>query len=822
MVNKLKVRRFSYFCIAVSYYLITTISPVYAAIKLPKGRSNEFIEGDIVFYNPDGKKAGNCLSPDRNCQTSDGSDISVVGDGFLDVSDFKKELRAQFPKIDTNNTNYETVSSLKFDDLITNLNTKNYKKNLIISYGTEVRYALTKDQINQIILAAGSTKNIAFFNNYGPGNIMEQSNKYIEEAVKTYNNVKIVDFSTKVNKDLSYIDNYKISSTATKDIVSILKSIFNSGCSGNFTKYNFTDQEIRAISAMAQAENGESPPTSVVTEVSQMANLAESKRGARTDNEKQFLETLNSSWYASSTRAQLNNPTMKVSDDTFNAVKEALNSGKRNLPTGVMEHDSLSDITSITNDGVAADKNDRSKYISKKTVIKNRMGSTYIFYQWADPNAAGSRKGDPFGYFQSKGVGEFESSISASTTSMSSSSTPIKSTGPASDPNVVVTSDRKNYAGDLIINPENYNKIQTYRPIYEKAAKEVGIPWQILAALHNREHSLLKSNPSNGQGVYQLYSYTNGGTNSESFLPSGDITDDEFLRQSKLAAKIIKEKTPELTESPNADVVKRAFYRFNGAAYKQQGLDMGFTPEQADNGEGSPYVMSRADSKRDSVKENVTWTMYLKDNQVSSGVKDYNFGTYVVYLAVGGSTDNSGTIDCLNSSSRSASGGNSAISKTAIDLTWHQYDTDSQTKEHFAAAKRSALRKTGTIKYKEAQKTAKTVGDESDCGRFVSTVLRISGVDPNFPAVGTADDILPYLQSHTDLYENIQNNGDTSVLQSGDILIVKGHVKLAINIDGKFYEAHASLGGRAPEILEGINVLDSRGPNGRMYIFRKK
>ena len=323
---------------------------------------------------------------------------------------------------------------------------------------------------------------------------------------------------------------------------------------------------------------------------------------------------------------------------------------------------------------------------------------------------------------------------------------------------MVVTADFKNYAGDEILSQAERDKIAANRPVYEEAARENDMPWQILAVLHYREHSLNVSNPSNGQGIYQLYSYTSGGTNSNAFKPAGPVTTEEFLRQTKIAAKLVKQQYgPELTANPDSRMVKKMFYRYNGEAYQQQALDMGFTPEQASIGEGSPYVMSRADAKRDSTKGGMSWYMYVGDHQSTTGHNERNFGAYVVYLALGGFTDSSGKV------------GN--------------------------------------------------VGDVTDCGRFVSVVLHSSGADPNFPPVDTTGSMVPYLNRHRELYDEIPNTGDTSVLQSGDILIVPGHIKLVVNINGHLQEVQASLYGHAPETSDRVNLTHSHGA---YQIFRRK
>lgn len=58
----------------------------------------------------------------------------------------------------------------------------------------------------------------------------------------------------------------------------------------------------------------------------------------------------------------------------------------------------------------------------------------------------------------------------------------------------------------------------------------------------------------------------------------------------------------------------------------------------------------------------------------------------------------------------------------------------------------------------------------ADCGIFVSTVMIASGVDKNYPSVGTIAQ-MKYVESHPNKYQII-NNPQMSALQPGDILIV--------------------------------------------------
>ena len=72
----------------------------------------------------------------------------------------------------------------------------------------------------------------------------------------------------------------------------------------------------------------------------------------------------------------------------------------------------------------------------------------------------------------------------------------------------------KLYDGNEIISKSDLEKISANRQFYERSAARYGFPWQLLATIHYRETSLRRYNPTNGQGIYQLYSYTGGGKNS--------------------------------------------------------------------------------------------------------------------------------------------------------------------------------------------------------------------------------------------------------------------------------------------------------------------
>jgi hypothetical protein len=332
----------------------------------------------------------------------------------------------------------------------------------------------------------------------------------------------------------------------------------------------------------------------------------------------------------------------------------------------------------------------------------------------------------------------------------------------------------KLYNGDPVIADNLMERVKENQPFYEAAAKKYGgFPWQILAVLHIREYSAERGNPSNGQGAYQLYSYTNGGTNSNAFFPAGPISDAEFTRQTEIVAKMISEKNLDLnTESG----VKRFFFEYNGVAgsYIAQARDLGYTEEEANWGEGSPYVMNMADEKRDPTK-NHNWKQIVTD-----GGSPINYpanvspGAYLMYMALGGV------------GSMCAVGGNGNLNETALTISWPEkgHDPWNDVKPEY----KTALAETGVNKLGDSCSM-----NGNSCDAFVTTVLRYSGVDEEFPCCGVSTQYA-YLSGHPELYEEIPNIGSAENMQPGDIRIKPGqHIEMYVVLkDGTGVIASAS------------------------------
>lgn len=80
------------------------------------------------------------------------------------------------------------------------------------------------------------------------------------------------------------------------------------------------------------------------------------------------------------------------------------------------------------------------------------------------------------------------------------------------------------------LDPASREKIQGLLPVYQKHADRLGFPWQILAAKHYRETGLSLRNPSNNQGIWQLYTLVET-QKLYSFPENPNVSIEEFDRQ---------------------------------------------------------------------------------------------------------------------------------------------------------------------------------------------------------------------------------------------------------------------------------------------------
>ncbi|MBQ6410217.1 hypothetical protein IJI18_03135 [Candidatus Saccharibacteria bacterium] len=369
----------------------------------------------------------------------------------------------------------------------------------------------------------------------------------------------------------------------------------------------------------------------------------------------------------------------------------------------------------------------------------------------------------------------------------------------------------QNYAGVPVWSEAELAAINENRAIYEEVANEYGFPWEVLAVFHSMETGLRRYNPSNGQGVYQLYSYTKGGTNENTFAPASSISEDEFRRQTEIAGSIISSSGGDLN---NPDNVKKLFFKYNGASskYIEKALSMGFSQEEAENGEGSAYVMNGYDARRDpsSSEMDSAWAgRYVRDGVYDSSSTTQRFGAFVKYEALHGNTY------CEDiDSSDGIFGGD--IVETALLLSWSgKGHSKNEPKPEYI----EAMKAVGTY-YTPCRNSSDCAPVGASCDIFVSTVMRYSGSDPSFPATGPVVQE-NYMQSHPEMYTQVVAN-DVSDLQPGDILVTTENGRhIYLNL-GDGMQASASYNDRTGEHFSGVYLSDKGSGGTRNYnVYRR-
>jgi hypothetical protein len=184
------------------------------------------------------------------------------------------------------------------------------------------------------------------------------------------------------------------------------------------------------------------------------------------------------------------------------------------------------------------------------------------------------------------------------------------------------------YAGNPIFTEAQSQAIKDNQHFYESAAQKADIPWQMIAVIHSNETGFKHENPDDEQGVYQFYNHDGGP------YPPGPVDDTEFQRQTDFVANFIKGKHAGLNAQSDAAAIKDAFWGFNGRAYVDQAVALGFPADQGY--EGSPYVMNKADAQRDPAVNKTTWGQVKHENGPIEYPANEFYGAYVQYAAIAG------------------------------------------------------------------------------------------------------------------------------------------------------------------------------------------
>ena len=334
----------------------------------------------------------------------------------------------------------------------------------------------------------------------------------------------------------------------------------------------------------------------------------------------------------------------------------------------------------------------------------------------------------------------------------------------------------ENYNGKKVWTDDELKKIEENRPTYEAAAAKYDIPWQAIATMHSLETGLALSNPDNGQGLYQLYSYTvnpDGSLNSNAFLPAGPIDQAEFARQTDIAAGIMKSIVDGAGLDMNEDGgVKYLLFQYNGRAsqYIEKAKKMGFSDEEAKWGEGSPYVMNKYDARRDPESPDMDplWPgRFCKDGVYCEGDTQSGPGGFVKYVAIGGGNGGGGT--CKSNQNFGD------LIETVKAYAWPNWRPRPQY-EMMEDYKKAVDRFRSEGKY-----TGGASYPGIDCGGFVTITLIDSGFEPEYNSGARLADgasnitynQLPWVQK-SDSWELVNDDWNTPIhdeseLSPGDV-----------------------------------------------------
>lgn len=179
--------------------------------------------------------------------------------------------------------------------------------------------------------------------------------------------------------------------------------------------------------------------------------------------------------------------------------------------------------------------------------------------------------------------------------------------------------------------------------------------------------------------------------------------------------------------------------------------------------------------------------------------------------------------ELISSAGITASGATScskggSIAEVALELSWegHDHAKDDPKPEYV-----EAMEVAGTNLTPCNSSGCAPMG--ASCDIFVATVMIYSEADPDFPKYGPNVQE-EHMLSHPEMYEEIENVGDTSNMEPGDILVVSGaesgrHIYLYVGeIDGQPTQASASFNGRTGEHFAYMSFSDYGKP---YRIFRR-
>lgn len=318
---------------------------------------------------------------------------------------------------------------------------------------------------------------------------------------------------------------------------------------------------------------------------------------------------------------------------------------------------------------------------------------------------------------------------------------------------------------------------------YMHAQEQTGVPWEALAALHWRE-----ANNRTGRSILNGQEITGGlYTNVD-----GRIIEDNPMADAVAAAEAFIEMAEGVygiaVASGDAESLPiaswgQAFLAYNrGYLYKNNGYD--YTD--------SPYVMNGFSPEF----QNMNWVGGAADpgSSTRGGGADGNIAgalTILAYLSEGTWNDTCGGMSAVT-------GG---VVETAMGLAL-PYKVENYT--HIQPSSASTEYQQAISQYNYTGRL--NSGIVTDCGRFVSTVMHMSGVDTDFPSVLVDPTIVNHMRN-SDLYTSLGSVG-VNELQPGDLLTTPTHIAIYVGPqdDGTTVMVDASYTQRVPAVRDMSNL----------------
>lgn len=188
-------------------------------------------------------------------------------------------------------------------------------------------------------------------------------------------------------------------------------------------------------------------------------------------------------------------------------------------------------------------------------------------------------------------------------------------------------------------------------------------------------------------------------------------------------------------------------------------------------------------------------------NAIKNGTKDL----IEAAKKAGGEIDGSGA---CGGDINTGSGDGQAIVDMALKLAWKDGSHGTTPRQAYV----TAMNKFNKPGYDL------TGGKGTDCGVFVSTVVRASGADKDFPVSGTPI-IEKYFRDNRDKYDIVERVKDKSELRPGDILVVnsgdgfggKGHIYIYVGKQNNGFDAASASYLTRSANLTNASLADSRG-----------